>query len=120
MTLSADYVANKHAIAALLSAEWAKPSVEDLGRYYLLATKDYETLVGVKTATLRLEPYFDGLRLVGDYQSEGRNVLSTTYLVVPASAATPPDALKVAALLSEIDQMVDQSYARRLLLNRSD
>lgn len=120
MKITADYVAIKQAIASFLSAEWTTPSTEDLGRYYLLATKDYETLVGVKTATLRFEPYFDGFRLVADYQSEGRNVLSTTYLVVPASVESVPGAQKIAELLKGIDKEVDQSYARRLLLSTNN
>ncbi|AJY53198.1 hypothetical protein [Halomonas sp. KO116] len=99
---------------------WLPASPFDLRHTGILATKDYDTAVGPKTASLWLSPAGAGqFRLAGNYCSEGRNVLSTVSGYCWESSSHHDLQATLEKVLSQIDQNVDQSYARRLLLGRS-
>ncbi|WP_128652615.1 hypothetical protein [Pseudomonas aeruginosa] len=50
------------------------------------------------------------------YQSEGNNVLSTTWLNIPSGMTSEQIAEKVPEFLEKVDREVNRSYARRLFL----
>lgn len=74
--------------------------------------KQYQTAVAPKTAILYGIQATTMLVLTADYQSEGRNVLSTQRLEV----TTKTTSYALSSFLLEIDKAVDDSYARRLYL----
>jgi hypothetical protein len=82
------------------------------GQFPCIGTKEFETACTPKRAVLYQYP--NGA-LMGSYESEGRNVLSTHCWHVDASAAV---ALRDQAerIDHELSHTVDQSYARRLWL----
>ncbi|WP_210499440.1 hypothetical protein [Vibrio crassostreae] len=51
-----------------------------------VANKDFETLAGERTATICIQQSGDELRLQGEYETEGNNVLSTTWVNIPNDA----------------------------------
>ncbi|MBM5458662.1 hypothetical protein H8F21_13915 [Pseudomonas sp. P66] len=117
-TFTPDYLATKARIAATLStAGWTVASPRDMEVSCQIAQKDYQTAVGVKTATISLEPWSTSLMVVGNYQSEGRNALSTNSLMVNPEMADAGLAEAVAKYVAGVDKEVDGTYARRLHLN---
>lgn len=83
-----------------------------------IASRNFETAVGVKTAYA----YFYGFRegsefatLTGDYISEGRNVLSSCHVLVPRTADKSKVAELVASFAAQAEVAVRQSYAAHLL-----
>lgn len=112
-----EYKAVKQVIAVNLVAHgWTAASQLDMDICCLVASQDYETAVGIKTATLSLEPRSEGFQLVGNYQSEGNNVLSTTWLNIPSGMTSEQIAEKVPEFLEKVGREVNRSYARRLFL----
>ncbi|HHH9443018.1 TPA: hypothetical protein ACP32N_005006 [Pseudomonas aeruginosa] len=112
-----EYVAAKQAIAVSLVVHgWNAASARDMEISCLVARLDVETIVGTKTASLSLEPRSSGFQLVGDYLSEGNNVLSTTWLNVPADMTSEQIAEQIPGFLASVHKKIDQSYARRLHL----
>lgn len=103
-------------IAELEKHGWTAARKEDIELTYILATKDYETAVGIRTASVGL---LNGsvITLVSEYQSQGNNVLSTTgWFDVPADAAQEAYREGIEAFCRQADRKVDASYARRLFL----
>lgn len=86
--------------------------------HHVVATKTYDTAVGPKDAHLSLadwgadSPVFI---LSGEYQSEGRNALSTTSAHIPKSVTKKELLALVNNLAPEVDKVVSQTYAARLL-----
>lgn len=86
--------------------------------HHAVATKTYETAVGPKDAHLYLadwgadSPVFI---LSGEYQSEGRNALATTSAHIPKSVTKKELLALVNNLAPEVDKVVSQTYAARLL-----
>lgn len=81
-----------------------------------VATKEYSTAVGPKTAIAYLEPGDNGARrLIGDYYSEGNNVLSTT--TIRFTPDLPSDDVQTGAdrFTTVVDDIVSRTYAVRLL-----
>lgn len=112
-----EYAAIKKIVAANLVAHgWTAASPLDMKICCLVASHGYETAVGIKTATLSLEPRSEGFQLVGNYQSEGNNVLSTTWLNIASDATPDQIAEQVPAFLAQVDKDINRSYARRLYL----
>jgi hypothetical protein len=81
---------------------------------FVLGTKQYQTAVGVKEATVWLVPYPDCHHLCGNYESEGRNILSTTTRRI---SDAEPELLEaaVASFMTEVDALVGCSYAVRCM-----
>lgn len=116
MLITPEYVALKRSIAEQLVADgWTCASEFDIAFSCLLASKDYATAVGPKTATVSLEPRSEGFQMVGNYQSEGRNILSTTWFSIPNGLDADYVGAGTSAFVAKVDAEVDQSYARRLL-----
>ncbi len=97
----------------LISLGWTveKPPYDDFAR------KSYPTAVGPKEAIAYLRDHRDTsdcILLTAEYQSEGRNVLSTIYVSINNGAG---DAIssKVALFSSEVDETVSKTYAAKLL-----
>ena len=108
----------KMALSTLASGHgWLAASPKEQHLTTILATKDFDTAVGPKTAYLYLTPAGAGCyKLQGEYLSEGRNILAT--LESTCLESSSDDALQSALLtvLNQAEKMVDHSYARRLLL----
>lgn len=82
-----------------------------------LASKTFDTAVGEKTAFAYLTPQRDGdpyRRLLGDYWSEGRNIMASCCVLIPKTASA--DALRDLAeqFAMDADKTVAESYAGRL------
>ena len=117
MQFTPEYFATKQVIAAHLIANgWAAVSQLDMEICCVVSRLDVETIVGTKTASLSLEPRSTGFQLVGNYISEGDNVLSTDWLNVPEGMTSEQIAENIPAFLAAVNKSIDQSYARRLFL----
>jgi len=97
----------KEELQLLLSSGWYRLPDPLLCMF----TKEYPTAVGIKGALITLwfkATPVEGINThyVANYESEGRNVLSTCSYYVG----------KFEEYLKGIDQCVDQSYARKLFL----
>lgn len=82
-----------------------------------VAIKTYNTAVGQKEAVVCLYPY-DGNRafkLTGQYDSEGRNVLGTTWFVVSPDLTTEQLEEGVTEFAKKVEHYVGESYAMRLM-----
>lgn len=75
-----------------------------------VATKSYETAVGVKQALA----YLCGNMLQGDYQSEGRNALEPHFVPVDNDLSDDELAERVAFFALQADAVVADTYAARL------
>lgn len=96
---------------------WLPASPMDQHLTSILATKEYTTAVGPKTAFLYVCSAGAGCyRLTADYNSEGRNVLSTISGHFLESGSDDELAAVLDRVAKAIDAAVDASYARRLLL----
>lgn len=83
-----------------------------------IASKMYETAVGPRQALAYVQdfgPQEGSVRLIGDYQSEGRNCLSTTSAIIPRFADEETIKALTQQFASEADKVVGESYAMRLL-----
>lgn len=104
-------------IAELEKHGWTAASKTDIELTYILATKDYETAVGTRTASVGLVKG-SVIRLVSEYLSQGNNVLSTTgWFDVPADAGQGVYTKGIESFCAQADRDVDASYARRLHLS---
>lgn len=98
-------------IALFAAAGW---SVDP--NWPITASKEYDTAVGSKTAvTYARESRDGGIVLTADYQSEGRNALSTCWGRVPHDADDGEQLAMVARFVAEADKTVAATYAARLL-----
>lgn len=82
-----------------------------------IASKEYPTAVGLKQALVYLKDYGPkegSVLLTGEYQSEGRNCLSTTMVAIPRDATTDVISVLAQKFATEADVAVGQSYAARL------
>jgi hypothetical protein len=85
--------------------------------YTAIASKEYETAVGLKTAHVYVQDFGkdeDTVLLTGDYQSEGRNCLSTTMVSIPKTAVGAEVHAFAEKFAVQADAAVAQSYAARL------
>lgn len=86
-----------------------------------IATKDYETAAGGRTAIAFLSPG-DGINYVlqGDYQSEGHNILEPRGQLIPVDVK--PDALEkiIETFILDTGKAIEDSYAVRLLRQRQN
>lgn len=120
MHMTEQYTALKKQLAVhLATAGWMTPCEFDMAYTIAVSSKDYETEVGVKTAQISLIPTSEGgFKAMGNYLSEGGNVLSTTWLTIGKSW-TPEQVEKGAVdFAARVDREVDMSYARKLYLGR--
>lgn len=82
-----------------------------------VAIRQYDTSVGAKEAQAYLapsaDPDFAGI-LMANYESEGRNILSTVWYRIPRDVSDTALASIVEAFNQEIDRTVGNSYAMRL------
>lgn len=112
-----DLLSIKKAIAELLTAQgWTRTADTDLDYARFVVEKAYDTAVGKKIAVIALEPRSEGFKLVGEYQSEGRNVLSTTWFTIANDLSAEQICAGASKFAGEVDAQVDQSYARRIYL----
>ena len=80
-----------------------------------LATKDYETAVGIKTASIRAAPIGENDAFVSaEYQSEGRNILSAEVVRIAGGTDTLLACQVVAGFIKRIESIINESYAARL------
>lgn len=82
-----------------------------------IASKTYQTAVGPKCAHAYLVDFganAESRILTGDYQSEGRNCLSTTFVFIPKTVGVNDLPSLVAKFAAEVDAAVADTYAMRL------
>ena len=118
MMNSPEFAATKKVIADILAtAGWVLGSEFDMAHTCLIARKDYDTAVGVRTASISLEPRSEGaMQVVGLYESEGGNALRTTWLTIPTGTTDDVIATGMAKYIVAVDKEVDGTYARGLHL----
>lgn len=120
MQMTEEYTACKKLLASyLLSSSWKTVGDFDMAYTIAIASKDYNTEVGVKTASISLVTTSEGdFKAEANYLSEGRNILSTTWLTI--SLSCPPEEVEKGAadFALLIDRKIDSSYARSLYLGR--
>lgn len=116
MTDNDHFTAFKNVIIdTLLALGWIGPGDRD-SNFYFVATKDYETAVGTKTAIAYFAPFFECLgKLSGEYTSEGRNILSTTWFNTNANLVETDVAAGAEQFAADVDAAVNNSYAARML-----
>lgn len=112
----------KSTIAAALSqAGWKVVPDLDKEISYGVATKDFDTAVGVKTAIAYVEPSGpNGLKLIGSYYSEGNNTLSTTWYTLGLDTSLEDIAAGAADYAAKVDAIVAKTYAMRLMRFRAE
>ncbi len=110
----------KATIAALLAEiEWEAHDPME----YAIAFKEYQTAVGVKEAQAQLSPLNDpasAALLKADYQSEGRNILSSLWYPIPTDISSDDLRALVQRFSDEVDAAVKASYAARLMPGNDD
>lgn len=83
-----------------------------------IASKMYDTAVGPRQALVYVQdfgPQEGVVRLMGDYQSEGRNCLSTTSVAITRFADEEIIKALTQQFAADVDNVVGESYAARLL-----
>lgn len=115
--LTANHLTVKKIIADRLTLEgWVIVDEFGMNNTHAVATKDYATAVGLKTAHVALEPRAEGTyQLVGNYQSEGNNALSTTWFLVSEGLSEQDIIAGAGGFADKVDAKVETTYARRLL-----
>lgn len=81
-----------------------------------VASKDFMTAAGGRTAVVYCRRSSEGPHhmLSGDYQSEGRNALSTCWGTIPADADQAAIEAEVDRFARQADTEVRQTYAMRI------
>lgn len=101
--------------ALLVDLDWT------LGLGAALVTKQFPTAVGPKLGLVYLQDYgpnSGGYLLAGDYQSEGRNHMESHGYLVPYEVSEDRLREIVLKFSTEMDKVVSQTYAARILANR--
>lgn len=116
MLLVTTFVADKNALDAiflkvLLVRGWV------LADGAAIATKDYLSAVGPKRAFIYSHGHVHDYLISADYQSQGRNILSTTYVLIQKALTEAEVVVLANAFAQEIDDVVADSYAVRLHLS---
>ncbi|MBU0501444.1 MAG: hypothetical protein KJ558_10135 [Gammaproteobacteria bacterium] len=75
----------------------------------------YPTIVGPKAAHIYIHENAERIRLAGDYQSEGRNILSTCWAKISPGANDSEAEGILSDFLAQVDRTIGESYAARLL-----
>lgn len=78
-------------------------------------SKHYPTSVGPKVALIYVQETPEQFQLSADYQSEGRNILSTCWATIPCNTSSQDAETAVADFLSQVEREIGDSYASRLL-----
>ena len=80
-----------------------------------VVTKQYPTAVGLKQASARVTEGNAQHWLSGDYQSEGRNAISTCFACIKASASVTEVEAALDAFVRDVNKTIAETYAARLL-----
>jgi len=80
-----------------------------------IASKIYQTAVGEKRADIYLQNWPDSYMLVGDYQSEGRNILDSNCQIIRKTASLEDVAKIARQFCYSVEKTVAESYAVKLL-----
>lgn len=113
MSFTPAYLATKDQVAAALAERgWTVVDQTSLRLTAVVATRQFETAVGLKQATAFLSP---SGTLTADYHSEGRNILSTVWHNVENNLADECVAEVIERFNLEVEAAVHSSYAARLL-----
>jgi hypothetical protein len=98
----------------LTSMGWVPVCDFDMQNTMSVATRTFETYVGPKVAIAYLQPYENGWNLTGQYDSVGRNILSTTNVVIPPGLVLSDVKAAAERFAVAVDAVVADSYAMRL------
>jgi hypothetical protein len=80
-----------------------------------VVTKQYPTAVGLKQASARIVEGNAQYWLHGEYQSEGRNALSTCMACIRTSFSVSEVQVAVDAFVRDVNATIAETYAARLL-----
>lgn len=125
MKITEGYLKLKQSIAdQFIVAGWS--TVDDTGMNCTaaVATRLVDTAVGkkeIRAYLITANPQPGGVTavLTGEYESEGRNALSTTWFNLVDKMNKKEIESGVDAFCKEVNAVVDKTYARRLLLLES-
>lgn len=114
--MNSQFKARKKVVAEQMEVNgWTTVDSVSFGCTSAVASKKYRTAVGLKQAIAHLNPADSSeLRLVADYQSEGRNILSTTTLLIPDGIEDSSVHAGLNQFCNAVDAAVAESYAARL------
>jgi hypothetical protein len=117
MTFTESYLALKKQVAEQLAKQgWNLVDGISMENTATVATKDFETAVGTKTAIAYLMPSSESTGyLNADYQSEGRNVLSTVWHTIGHIYCQDDVVTASQAFTQQVNKIVGDSYAMRLM-----
>ena len=97
-------------VAALVARGWYPDRVR-----FDVASKDYDTAAGGRTAVLYCRQNSDGDHvLTGSYWSEGRDALSTCWAVLRPGADEAAVASEIERFAAEAEKTIGQTYAMRI------
>ena len=80
-----------------------------------IAHRYFNSVVGEKNALIWMSGDSINYRLTGEYQSEGRNVLSGLDALIPATASLQQVKDLVVAFIVQCEEAISKSYGVRLL-----
>ncbi|MBU9200119.1 hypothetical protein KTD31_01710 [Burkholderia multivorans] len=92
---------------------WARDETHQLRA----GTRKYETAVGLKQASVRLNRGSEHERyyLTAYYESEGRNAAACCFAFIPMTASEDEVATAVDAFIDAVDKAISETYAVRLI-----
>lgn len=97
---------------------WKLVSQTDLEISIALAKKDYQTAVGVKSATAFFyQTKEKDFYLKAEYESQGQNIFPTLRYVMKETTTVHEIESIVSQFVSEIDKAVSDSYAVRVMVS---
>ena len=109
-------VLKKCVLENVSTAGWI--AVDDLSFEHTtaVATKEYPTAVGLKTAIMYLyHRDNDSFKVITDYQSQGQNILETTWLEINKQLTFENIKRITEDYIYSVDKIISESYAARLL-----
>lgn len=118
MRTNPNYMQTKETVARFMTGEgWTRVDDLSFDATAAIATKEYETAVGMKQAIAYFTSSSDNVeKLTVDYQSEGRNIAALKLFDVQPGATVEDIQFGVKKFCKATDNAVDKSYARRLFL----
>lgn len=113
--MDTQFIKAKHCVLQeLVKHDWQKVDALSMECTTIVAEKQYLTAVGNKRAAAYVFKAEGSYYITANYESEGNNVLSTTYVVVTDLTNL---AFELAEFARQVDLIVSKTYAMRLVIN---
>lgn len=117
MEFTEQYLKTKARVAEVLGSLGFIPvDTVSIANTTTIATKQYQTIVGLKQATLYFTKYDSEIEfcLRGEYNSEGRNALLNTAKVINAYSTDNELLIAISEYVLRVDRVVRTTYAAKL------